>query len=83
VINSSIQVEAHSHLGLKLDWNCRCSATELDHEAEATPVQELADLPEAAEGFRENVGKTGQIFGADHPYFQMSALEARKIEAQL
>lgn len=66
-----------------LDWNCRCSATELDHEAEATPHHELAGLPEASEGFRENVGKTGKIFGADHPYFQLSAAEARKIETQL
>ena len=66
-----------------LDWNCRCSATELDESAAATPDHELAGLPEAAEGFRENVGKTGQIFGADHPYFQLSAAEARQIEQQL
>ncbi|QKG56992.1 DUF935 family protein [Hymenobacter sp. BRD128] len=66
-----------------LDWNCRCSATELDSDATATPAHELPGLPEAAEGFRENVGKTGVIFGADHPYFQLPAHEARKIESQL
>lgn len=66
-----------------LAWNCRCTATELDDEAQATPHHALAGLPEASEGFRENVGKTGKIFGADHPYFQLSAAEARKIESQL
>lgn len=66
-----------------LAWNCRCTATEMDDEAQATPDHQLAGLPEASEGFRENVGKTGQIFGADHPYFQLSAAEARKLEQQL
>jgi SPP1 gp7 family putative phage head morphogenesis protein len=66
-----------------LDWNCRCSTTELDGDAPSTADLDLPGLPEAAEGFRENVGKTGQIFGADHPYFQLSAHEARQIEQQL
>ncbi len=66
-----------------LAWGCRCTVSELGDDATATPAPQLAGLPEAAEGFRENVGKTGQIFGADHPYFHLSDEEARKLESQL
>jgi hypothetical protein len=31
-------------------------------------------------GFRGNVGKTGKLFGDDHPYFDQSALDKERIE---
>ncbi len=66
-----------------LDWNCRCTVTEVDHDTPTTPLHGLGGLPEAAKEFRQNVGKTGDIFGMDHPYFQLSADEARQLEQQL
>ncbi|MDO7877366.1 DUF935 family protein [Hymenobacter sp. ASUV-10] len=66
-----------------LDWACRCSVTEVDDDATLSTDEQLAGLPEAANEFRENVGKTGRIFGDDHPYYQLSAEQARRIEEQL
>ena len=46
------------------DWGCRCRARPTaDGPTDKTPEIEIPDL------FRNNVGKTGEVFKEDHPYF--------------
>jgi SPP1 gp7 family putative phage head morphogenesis protein len=53
-----------------LDWSCRCDATEvLRSRATPTDLQQRGPLPQIAEGFKSNVGKSGQVFDETHPYF--------------
>ena len=50
-------------------WNCRCDATEvLRTKYEKSDISQY-QLPPVQPGFRTNVGKTGEIFTKDHPYF--------------
>lgn len=65
------------------DWGCRCNATEVDDDTAPTPAAELQGLPPVPEEFRPNVGKTGEVFGPEHPYFDVPAKVAQLIEAQL
>ena len=65
------------------DYGCRCTATEVDDDTAVTPAGELRGLPDVPEEFRQNVGKTGEIFGPDHPYFDVPGKVAAKIDAQL
>jgi hypothetical protein len=66
------------------DWNCRCDAVDLvDSEHEITPVEVLIDLPEVPDLFAYNVGKDGEIFGPEHPYFDVPAATSKAIDKQL
>lgn len=56
-------------------WRCRCKVIQTD---EATTGSGAADF-EPPKGFRQNVGKTGKLFGDDHPYFNQAALDAERI----
>lgn len=58
-------------------WGCRCKVIQTD---EATTAGDGVDF-DPPKGFRGNVGKTGKLFGDDHPYFDQSALDAERIEA--
>ena len=55
----------------------------VDDEHQVTTAEHLAGLPAPPELFAHNVGKDGQIFGPEHPYFDVPAPVAKKIEAQL
>jgi hypothetical protein len=66
------------------DWNCRCDAVDLvDSDQPVTGVEVLIELPKPPDLFANNVGKDGQIFGPEHPYFDVPAKTAAKIEQQL
>jgi hypothetical protein len=66
------------------DWNCRCDAVDMvDDEHPHTSAEVLADLPEVPSMFAQNVGTAGEVFGAEHPYFDVPKAEKKKIEAQL
>lgn len=59
-------------------WNCRCTVVQTDEPP--TPGREVDFDP--PKGFRDNVGKTGKLFGDDHPYFNMSALDREAVYDQ-
>jgi hypothetical protein len=51
--------------------NYRCTITVvLRSKAKPTDLQKKGPLPQIAEGFKTNVGKSGQVFDQSHPYFQ-------------
>jgi SPP1 gp7 family putative phage head morphogenesis protein len=66
------------------DWNCRCDAVDLvDDEHPHTSAAELAGLPDVPSMFANNVGKAGEVFGKEHPYFDVPKAEKKQIETQL
>lgn len=56
-------------------WRCRCKVIQTD---EAVTGNGAAGF-DPPKGFRKNVGKTGKLFGDDHPYFNQAALDAERI----
>lgn len=56
-------------------WRCRCKVIQTD-EAVTEGGEVDFDPPK---GFRGNVGKTGNLFGDDHPYFNQAPLDAERI----
>lgn len=60
-------------------WGCRCKVVQTDDDA--TTTGEGVDF-EPAKGFRNNVGKTGKLFGEDHPYYNVSTLDREAIQNQ-
>lgn len=56
-------------------WNCRCKVIQTDEGI--TPGADIDFDP--PKGFRGNVGKTGQLFGEDHPYFMQTALDGERL----
>lgn len=60
-------------------WNCRCKVIQTDEHV--SPADQAADF-DPPKGFRGNVGKTGQLFGEDHPYFDVAGLDREALENQ-
>jgi len=60
------------------DWGCRCRA-----RPTSDPVTPGRDLPEIPEAFRNNVGKTAEVFTADHPYFSENKIRSSKTFASV
>lgn len=60
-------------------WGCRCKVVQTDEEASSTGEGVDFDPPK---GFRGNVGKTGKLFGEDHPYYNVSTLDREAIQNQ-
>lgn len=56
-------------------WRCRCKVIQTD---EAVTGSEPVGF-DPPKGFRGNVGKTGKVFGDDHPYFNFSGLDKERI----
>lgn len=50
-------------------WNCRCDVQQVADEETPLPEQ-LPDEKQAPPAFRFNPGKTRQLFGPKHPYFE-------------
>lgn len=59
-----------------LHYNCECALLQSD-DAEVTPQDDIDKLPtdDIPELFRNNPGKTGEIFTKDHPYFEVEERE--------
>lgn len=57
-------------------WRCRCKVIQTD---EAPTGNGSVDF-DPPKGFRQNVGKTGKLFGDDHPYFNQATLDAERIQ---
>ncbi len=57
-------------------WNCRCDVQQVAGGETALPEQ-LPDEKQAPPAFRFNAGKTRQLFGPEHPYFQGFSEEQR------
>ncbi len=51
------------------DWGCRCDVIQVDDEVDnkGASVDKMVDLKPS---FNINVGKDGQVFGEDHPYYK-------------
>ncbi|MBO2009185.1 phage minor head protein [Hymenobacter negativus] len=64
------------------DWGCRCDTVEVDDDTPVTPATEIKGLPKVPEEFRTNAGKTGEVFGPEHPYFDVSQRVAKKLNAR-
>ena len=61
-----------------LGWRCRCYVRWVDDEEETTDPTELPQVPPA---FLGNVGKSGEIFNGEHPYFdQAGSLKPNRIK---
>jgi len=58
-------------------WRCRCKVIQTDAEANGKIANFQPD-----KGFRQNAGKTGKVFGDDHPYFDVGTLDAEKVQRQ-
>lgn len=64
-----------------LHFNCHCDIQSTDDEGEVSEDNEVDTAIEEAPQdkiFANNVGKTGEVFGKDHPYFQVPK-EYRKL----
>jgi len=64
------------------DWACRCSVTEVDDDTAVTPDAKLLGLPSVPDEFKANVGRTGEIFGPEHPYFDVPQRVAKKLNTR-
>lgn len=51
-----------------LAFNCRCEAIQVDKSEPETDKSKIASV-EVPKMFRNNVGKSGQVFTKDHPYW--------------
>jgi hypothetical protein len=60
-----------------LDWNCRCSVTEVGLDTPPVPARAGGAEPDPL--FRNNAGKSGDVFGKDHPYFDVPTGVAARI----
>jgi hypothetical protein len=64
-------------------WQCRCYLT--SHQAsEVTVTRDLPDIPKLPKNSPfsgGNVGKTGVVFGEQHPYFNVSGEEKARIKS--
>lgn len=55
-------------------WRCRCDVIQTDTDTDdPTESMNRARGQEVKPYFQRNVGKTGRIYGAEHPYFQEAA----------
>jgi hypothetical protein len=61
-------------------WRCRCDVVEVGDDYARTPDKDLDGLPDVSKMFAGNVGATGEIFGQEHPYFDVPAKTAARIE---
>lgn len=54
-----------------LDWNCRCTVRQLDEDDAGSKQHKTLpkDLPKVPALFKQNVGTTGIVYSAAHPYF--------------
>ena len=55
-------------------WNCRCTVVQLA-EGEITANDKIPTIKDVPDLFRNNVGKTGEIFTDKHPFFTIPADE--------
>jgi SPP1 gp7 family putative phage head morphogenesis protein len=56
------------------DWGCRCRARPTaDQPTEITPDVEIPEM------FQNNVGKSGEIFTEDHPYFTENGIKKSNV----
>jgi hypothetical protein len=64
-------------------WRCRSivDAVADDEENKVTPTPD--DLPEYPAMFNNNVGKSGEIFPASHPYFQLPENEYTQVKQEI
>jgi SPP1 gp7 family putative phage head morphogenesis protein len=58
-------------------WRCRCIVIQTDSPSTAS---EAIDF-EVPKGFRNNPGKTGKLFGDDHPYYNWDKPDLTAIQA--
>jgi hypothetical protein len=56
-------------------WNCMCSVEPVD--SDVTDIPEI--LPEVPEVFANNTGKTEELFGKSHPYFDVTEEQRKQI----
>lgn len=61
-----------------LGWLCRCKLIQTDEASTGVPDLSEVKIPK---GLRQNPGKTGKLFGDDHPYFNHSELDVERISA--
>lgn len=59
-------------------WGCRCDADATDQEA-TTPPSGPGRKQNSQDMFAGNVGKDGVIFPPNHPYFEASAAQTKKV----
>lgn len=60
-------------------WRCRCIVIQTDEPAKAVGDDFELEIPKA---FQNNPGKTGKLFGDDHPYFDWSEKDLSEIVKQ-
>ncbi len=56
-------------------WNCMCSVEPVDSDVTEIPK----NLPDVPEVFANNTGKTAELFGKSHPYFDVTEEQKQQI----
>ena len=66
-------------------WNCQCSLESTDEPATGIKHEDAVDPQKNGpqKGLKDNPGKTGQLFGNDHPYYTKAYKGARKAAEKL
>lgn len=56
------------------DWGCRCDVIQVDDPTDEKGL-DMENLTDLKPSFNINVGKDGQVFGDDHPYYKSHELK--------
>ena len=62
-------------------YGCRCTVEPTD--AGTKEPRYIPTEKEVPPSFRQNVGKTGETFGSEHPYFDLKPADKKTIEKQI
>jgi SPP1 gp7 family putative phage head morphogenesis protein len=62
-------------------WGCRCTIEPTDDDAKEPDY--TPDETQVPKVFRQNVGKTGEVFSEDHPYFDLKPSDKKTILGQI
>ncbi|MBL7813829.1 MAG: hypothetical protein JNL70_02400 [Saprospiraceae bacterium] len=62
-------------------WGCRCTVEPTDDDPKERSY--TPDEKEVPPAFRMNVGKSGEVFGSEHPYFDLKPSDKKTIQEQL
>jgi len=61
-------------------FQCRCYTEQNEADYEVTPDELIKDIPSPPKIFANNVGISGKVFTANHPYFELSKQQKNYVD---